>query len=159
MYLIWEEQIGGILYLHKMKIKILVFGILLSFYQEYDILFHSTTNNTLHIIDHHHSAENIYSISTTSNINSLANALKKTTNQVFFSSSSWGKLMHCQELNTLLLFNLQSIQCIEYVISSSFYLSRNKRDPLDIQRELEREKDIMEQNYRDILSDRDFQNI
>jgi hypothetical protein len=160
MYLIWEEQIGGIWYLHKMKIKLPFFGIILRFYQQYDLLFHNTTNNTIYISDHsHYPTENIYITSTTCNIKSLINAIKKenATNHVFFSSTSWGKIMHCPELNTLLLDNIQSISCIEYMISPSFFLSKIKRNEQDIHEELEKEKDIMKQKTWDIFSDTNFQ--
>jgi hypothetical protein len=153
VYILWEEKVGGCIYLHRMKIRLLFFDIALFFYQQYDILFHRVTNNEVTISDlypvHH-----IYLHSMESNINSLLTAINNSTNPVFFSRVPWGKIMYSKEFNTLLRTNIQGIQCIEYSISPSFFLSTLPRKDHDIQHELEKEKEreTIEQDKIAILS-------
>ncbi len=158
VYLIWEEKLGGLIYLHKIKIRLTFFGVALFFYQQYEILFHSAINNDVYIFDKH-PVENIYLNSNASTINSLINAISNPINQVFFSRLPWGKIMYCQEFNTLLIKNTQSIQCIEYCISPSFFLARNERKNQDTQEELVKEKDMIEQNNNAILTSLAFKNM
>lgn len=158
VYILWEEKLGGFIYLHKMKIRLSFFGIALFYYQRYEVLFHSTTNNDVSISDRD-PIENIYLNSNASKINSLIKAIKNPTIPVFFSRLSWGKIMCCDEFNTLLVTNTQGIECIEYIISPSFFLSTVERKEQDIQDELEKEKYTIEQNNNAILSSLAFKNM
>lgn len=158
VYMLWEEKLGGFIYLHRMKIRLAFFGIALFFYQRYEALFHSTINNHVSICDRD-PVENIYIHSHASKINSLIKAIKNPTNPVFFSRLPWGKIMCCREFNTLLITNTQSVCCIEYSISPSFFLSTIEREEQDIQDDLEKEKYTTEQNDSAILSSLAFKNM
>jgi hypothetical protein len=162
IYVYWEEILGGVVYLHKMKIKLKFFGVVLFFYKRYEILFHTKKkDDDVYIIDTH-PMEIISLLSTTNEyVSSLFDAINNPSQYtVLFSRLEWGKLFSCQECNALLYNHKKSIDCIEYTLSPSIRLTtivqKKEQDILD---EWEKEKYIILQNDLELMATLAFKQL